>query len=32
MLRWKRTVIAMVVFGTAFGYLGAAVVTYLRLL
>ena len=32
MLRWKRTVIAMLVFGTAFGYLEAAVVTYLRLL
>ncbi|MBS1856115.1 MAG: hypothetical protein JST11_12170 [Acidobacteria bacterium] len=27
---WKRTLLALVVFGTAFGYLEAAVVTYLR--
>ena len=31
-LRWKRTVLALVLFGTAFGYLEAAVVSYLRLL
>ena len=30
--RWKRTVIALLLFGTAFGYLEAAVVTYLRAL
>ena len=29
---WKRIVIALVIFGTAFGYLEAAVVSYLRLL
>jgi hypothetical protein len=29
---WKRTVVALVIFGTAFGYLEAAVVSYLRLL
>jgi hypothetical protein len=29
-LRWNRTLIALLVFGTAFGYLEAAVVTYLR--
>jgi hypothetical protein len=29
-LRWNRTVIALLVFGTAFGYLEAAVVAYLR--
>lgn len=29
---WKRTIIALILFGTAFGYLEAAVVTYLRLL
>jgi hypothetical protein len=29
---WRRTVLALVLFGTAFGYLEAAVVTYLRLL
>jgi hypothetical protein len=29
---WKRIVIALVLFGTAFGYLEAAVVTYLRAL
>ena len=28
--QWKRTVIALLVFGTAFGYLEAAVVSYLR--
>jgi hypothetical protein len=28
--QWKRTVIAVLVFGTAFGYLEAAVVSYLR--
>ena len=27
---WKRTVIALLLFGTAFGYLEAAVVSYLR--
>lgn len=27
---WKRTVVALLLFGTAFGYLEAAVVTYLR--
>jgi hypothetical protein len=32
LFRWKRTVIALLVFGTAFGYLEASVVTYLRLL
>jgi len=31
-LPWKRTVVALLLFGTAFGYLEAAVVTYLRLL
>jgi hypothetical protein len=31
-LPWKRTVIALLLFGTAFGYLEAAVVSYLRLL
>src|SRR5579863_6723309 len=29
---WKRTVVALFLFGTAFGYLEAAVVSYLRLL
>lgn len=29
---WKRTVLALLLFGTAFGYLEAAVVSYLRLL
>jgi hypothetical protein len=29
---WKRTVIALLLFGTAFGYLEAAVVSYLRFL
>jgi hypothetical protein len=29
---WKRTVVALLIFGTAFGYLEAAVVVYLRLL
>jgi len=29
-LPWKRAVIALVLFGTAFGYLEAAVVSYLR--
>jgi len=29
---WKRIVIALVIFGTAFGYLEAAVVSYLRVL
>jgi hypothetical protein len=29
---WKRHVIALLIFGTAFGYLEAAVVSYLRLL
>ena len=29
---WKRTVIALLLFGAAFGYLEAAVVTYLRAL
>src|SRR6266567_8849119 len=32
MLNWKRTVVALLLFGTAFGYLEAAVVSYLRLL
>ncbi len=27
---WKRTVLALFLFGTAFGYLEAAVVSYLR--
>ena len=27
---WKRAVLAILLFGTAFGYLEAAVVTYLR--
>src|SRR5215468_6731072 len=27
---WKRTILALLLFGTAFGYLEAAVVTYLR--
>lgn len=31
-LPWKRTVLALLLFGTAFGYLEAAVVSYLRLL
>ena len=31
-IRWKRTVLALILFGTAFGYLEAAVVTYLRAL
>jgi hypothetical protein len=31
-LPWKRTVVALLFFGTAFGYLEAAVVSYLRLL
>jgi hypothetical protein len=31
-LPWKRTVIALLLFGTAFGYLEAAVVSYLRAL
>ena len=31
-LPWKRTLLALLIFGTAFGYLEAAVVTYLRLL
>src|SRR5262245_15180158 len=31
-LTWKRTVLALVAFGVAFGYLEAAVVSYLRLL
>jgi len=31
-LPWKRTVIALLAFGTAFGYLEAAVVSYLRVL
>lgn len=31
-ITWKRTVIALLLFGTAFGYLEAAVVSYLRLL
>jgi hypothetical protein len=31
-LPWKRTVVALLLFGTAFGYLEASVVTYLRLL
>jgi hypothetical protein len=31
-LPWKRTAAALVLFGAAFGYLEAAVVTYLRLL
>jgi hypothetical protein len=30
--RWKRYVLALVIFGTAFGYLEAAVVSYLRYL
>ncbi len=29
---WKRTVVALLLFGAAFGYLEAAVVSYLRLL
>ncbi|HEY2015530.1 MAG TPA: hypothetical protein VGH38_18625 [Bryobacteraceae bacterium] len=29
-LSWKRTVVALLLFGTAFGYLEAAVVSYLR--
>jgi hypothetical protein len=29
-LSWKRTLIALLLFGTAFGYLEAAVVSYLR--
>src|SRR5260370_3453976 len=29
---WKRTVLALLLFGTAFGYLEAAVVSYLRAL
>lgn len=31
-LSWKRTLLALLLFGTAFGYLEAAVVSYLRLL
>jgi hypothetical protein len=31
-LPWRRTVVALLLFGTAFGYLEAAVVSYLRLL
>ena len=31
-LPWKRTVLALLLFGTAFGYLEAAVVSYLRVL
>jgi hypothetical protein len=31
-LPWKRKIIALLLFGTAFGYLEAAVVSYLRLL
>lgn len=31
-LSWKRTVLALLLFGSAFGYLEAAVVSYLRLL
>src|SRR5579885_3227209 len=31
-LSWRRTVIALLLFGTAFGYLEAAVVAYLRAL
>jgi hypothetical protein len=31
-ISWKRTVLALLIFGTAFGYLEAAVVSYLRLL
>jgi hypothetical protein len=31
-IHWKRTVLALLLFGTAFGYLEAAVVSYLRLL
>ena len=31
-LAWKRIVLALLLFGTAFGYLEAAVVSYLRLL
>jgi hypothetical protein len=31
-LPWKRSVLALLLFGTAFGYVEAAVVTYLRLL
>ena len=31
-LPWKRTVLALLLFGAAFGYLEAAVVTYLRAL
>jgi hypothetical protein len=30
--RWKKCVLALLLFGTAFGYLEAAVVSYLRLL
>ena len=30
--RWQRTVISLLLFGTAFGYLEAAVVSYLRVL
>src|SRR5215471_9934502 len=29
---WKRTILALLLFGSAFGYLEAAVVTYLRAL
>ncbi|PWT96854.1 MAG: hypothetical protein C5B51_32505 [Terriglobia bacterium] len=32
MLSWKRRVLALLLFGTAFGYLEAAVVSYLRYL
>lgn len=31
-ISWKRTVFALLLFGVAFGYLEAAVVSYLRLL
>src|SRR5207244_23445 len=31
-ISWKRTILALLLFGTAFGYLEAAVVTYLRAL
>jgi hypothetical protein len=32
MVPWKKTVLALLLFGTAFGYLEAAVVSYLRFL
>ena len=31
-ISWKRHIFALMLFGTAFGYLEAAVVSYLRLL